>query len=161
FDMLPIFSKEPTLHLGASGAIYGLFGIYMYMIARKNHLIDVRSASIVQTIFLIGLVMTFIQPNINISAHIFGFIGGFFIAPFILNRAERLSFAKIETKKAQYYSKQYGNEDDPEDAIGFDPNRWGKRTSNISPQLRTRLLWTGFFIVVLVGIVLSYYAQYK
>src|SRR5699024_4941876 len=120
FDMLPIFSKEPTLHLGASGSIYGLFGIYMYMIVRQKHLIDMRSASIVQTIFLIGLIMTFIQPNINISAHIFGFIGGFMIAPFILSRAERFSFAKNEWKKAQYYSKKYGNEDDPEDANVFD-----------------------------------------
>src|SRR5699024_8021826 len=104
---------------------------------------------------------TFIQPNINISAHIFGFIGGFMIAPFILSRAERFSFAKNEWKKAQYYSKKYGNEDDPEDAIGFDPNRWGRTTNKIPAKLRSRLLWIGFFIIVLVGIVLSYYAQYN
>lgn len=153
-DMIPFFGNTPTLHLGASGAIYGLFGIYLYMIYFRGELIDQRSANIVQTIFLIGLVMTFIQSNINISAHLFGFIGGFIIGPIVLRRAERFSIAKNEWKKAQYYGKKYAD-DEP---IGFDPNRWNKK-SRIPQKVRTKLLWIGFFVIVITGIVLSYYAQ--
>lgn len=156
-DMLPLFDKMPSFHLGASGAIYGLFGIYLYMIYFRAPLIDPRSASIVQTIFLIGLVMTFLQSNINISAHLFGFIGGFIIGPLILRRAERFSYAKNEWKKAQYYSRKYGDGTD-ENAIGFNPDRW-KQKSRIPQAVKTRLMWTFFIIILLTGIVLSYYAQ--
>lgn len=104
-------------HLGASGAIYGLFGIYLFMIYFRKHLIDKGNASIVQTIFIIGLVMTFIQPNINIAAHIFGFIGGFAIGPMILKNAEPFSMAKNYARQTKKYDDDY---------IRFDPNRWNK-----------------------------------
>lgn len=74
-------------HIGASGSVYGLFGVYMFIIWRKNYLIDRANSQIVMTIFFLGLVMTFIRPGINISAHVFGFLGGLLIAPLFLKNA--------------------------------------------------------------------------
>lgn len=74
------------LYVGASGAIFGLFGIYLFMIAFRKQLIGRSDAQIVLTIFIIGLLMTFVRSNINEYAHIFGFIGGFILAPLVLTK---------------------------------------------------------------------------
>lgn len=86
----------PTLYayVGASGAIYGLFGIYIFMVAFRKHLIDQANSQIVMIIFIVGLVMTFIQPGINMYAHIFGFIGGIALGPIVLINAQPFSLRR-------------------------------------------------------------------
>ncbi|WP_174735209.1 rhomboid family intramembrane serine protease [Mesobacillus harenae] len=66
-------------HVGASGAIYGLFGFYLSLIFFNRHMLSNENSQIILTIAAIGIIMTFIQPNINITAHIFGLVAGFFI----------------------------------------------------------------------------------
>jgi len=138
-----------TPHLGASGAIYGLFGIYLFMVFFRKHLIDAANASIVQVIFVIGLVMTFIQPNINIAAHIFGFIGGFAIGPVMLKNVQPFSMERnYARRRATFHDGD----------IQFDPNRWNKRRL-IPPKLRKYLFWFIFGGLVLLGIISSYFAR--
>jgi membrane associated rhomboid family serine protease len=74
------------VHVGSSGAIFGLFGFYISMAMYQKHMLSRESSQTVLTIAAISVVMTFIQPNINITAHIFGLIAGFLIG--------RLSFKK-------------------------------------------------------------------
>lgn len=129
---------SPIPHIGASGAIYGLFGIYLFMVLFRKHLIDPGNAQIVMTIFFIGLVMTFIRPGINIYAHLFGFIGGFALGPLILRQANPFSIYRNRPSKSS------------SEGIGFDPNRWVKKRKR---KKITRIIVIAFIILVVIGII--------
>ncbi|PAV30707.1 rhomboid family intramembrane serine protease [Virgibacillus profundi] len=134
------YAFEPTafyMHLGASGAIFGLFGIYVFMIAFRKSLIDQANSQIVMTIFIIGLIMTFLRSNINISAHIFGFFGGFIIAPLVLSNVRPFS---------PWRNRRYRDDD----SIQFDPNRWKKR--RIPSKLKKNIFWIILGILVVLGL---------
>src|SRR5699024_11877992 len=88
-----------TPHVGASGAIYGLFGIYIYMAVFRKDLLDPASVQIGMAFFIIGMLMTFLRPGINISAHVFGFICGFVLVPIILPGAK--PFSMWQTSRMQ------------------------------------------------------------
>lgn len=139
---------EPTSmipHLGASGAIYGLLGLYIYMTAMRKDLIDAGSARVVTIILIIGLVMTFIRPNINIAAHIFGFIAGFAIGPITLRKAVPYLIATMRANAQQ-------EKKDP----GFNPNRW-KRKRRIPRVIRKNMAWIIFILIVLIGFFARYF----
>lgn len=130
----PIF----YLHLGASGSIFGLFGVYLFMVLYRKHLIDQANAQIVSTILVIGLIMTFIRPGINIYGHIFGLVGGFMIAPLVLNNVQR-------------YYRRYSSRPTTNEDISFNPNRWNKkRTSN--KKIVKYVIWGLIAILILVGL---------
>ena len=65
-------------HVGASGAIYGVFGAFGALVyyARKTM---PQLKQIILPIIVISVIMTFLQPNINITAHLTGLIVGFLI----------------------------------------------------------------------------------
>ncbi|WP_181350156.1 rhomboid family intramembrane serine protease [Thalassobacillus sp. CUG 92003] len=126
-------------HLGASGAIFGIFGVYVFMVVYRKNLIDQTNSQIVMTIFIIGLVMTFVQPNINILGHLFGFIGGFAIAPLVLRNAQPFSIWR--TKRSP--------RDDGD--ITFNPDRWRKRRFPWT-RLLTYVLWGGIALLVIIGL---------
>src|SRR5699024_5309993 len=75
-----------------------LFGIFIFMVYLRKRLIDPGSAQMITVIFVIGLALSFIQTNINIAAHIFGFIGGFALAPLFLAKAEPYSIAMVKQR---------------------------------------------------------------
>ncbi|NYE09529.1 membrane associated rhomboid family serine protease [Bacillus niacini] len=67
------------VHVGSSGAIFGLFGYYISIILFRKHLLSQQNSQIILFICALSLIMTFLQPNINITAHIFGLAGGFLL----------------------------------------------------------------------------------
>ncbi|PKR77015.1 rhomboid family intramembrane serine protease [Halalkalibacillus sediminis] len=89
-----ILANVATLYLaplnyasvGASGAIFGLFGLYVFMLLFRQDLLDSQSRQMIMVIVIFALVMTFVNSNINIYAHIFGLIAGVALGPIILNR---------------------------------------------------------------------------
>ncbi|MFH7819972.1 rhomboid family intramembrane serine protease [Neobacillus thermocopriae] len=66
-------------HVGSSGAIFGLFGYYIAIIVFRKNILSKQNSQIIITLAVISLVMTFVEPNINITAHIFGLLGGFLL----------------------------------------------------------------------------------
>lgn len=125
-------------HVGASGAIFGLFGIYVFMVVFRKHLIDAGSAHIIKVILIIGLIMTFIRPGINIYAHVLGFAAGFLIAPLVLGNAR------------PYYPGQYQRRYEDDGEIRFDPNRWKKRRSFRRGKINP--LWVIIVVLVVIGL---------
>lgn len=126
-------------HVGASGAIYGLFGIYLYMTMFRKDLIDYASSQIVTTILVIGLITTVILPNINVIGHIFGFISGLAIAPIILVRAKRFTMPMEIHRHIEH--------DEPT----FHPNRWRRRRFN--KNIIFKIIWGLFILFVLAGLI--------
>ncbi|MCM3164829.1 rhomboid family intramembrane serine protease [Metabacillus litoralis] len=114
-------------HIGASGAIFGLFGAYLFMVYFRKGIIDQANTQIIISILVIGLIMTFINTNINVVAHIFGMIGGFLLSPILI-------------KKPRHYSYQ-----------SFHTPNTARKTNVFSLNLRT-LFWIIFGILILIGL---------
>lgn len=128
-------------HLGASGAIYGLFGIYLYMVLLRKDLMDQSSTQIILVITVIGVIMTFIQSNINIYGHIFGLIGGLAIAPLVLRKA------------IPYWASRMRRKERPpvdDDTISFDPNRWNKK--RLPSHIKKKIIWGVLGLLILLGL---------
>lgn len=72
------------IHVGASGAIYGLFGLYVFIAMKRPYYMDKQSTQLILTIIGIGLIMTFLSPNTNVVAHLAGLMAGFLLGPLFL-----------------------------------------------------------------------------
>lgn len=129
----------PT-HLGASGAIFGLLGIYVYLVIYRKDLIDQANAQLVMTMIIIGLVMTFINSNINIFAHLFGFIAGAALAPIILTGVKPYSAHRVVHRQNE---------------VSFDPNRWRKK--RFSQKRTKQIIWGAFIAFVIIGILARFF----
>lgn len=77
------------IHVGASGAIFGLFGCFVAIILFRKDLISQANTQIIITITVIGVIMTFLQPNINVTAHLFGLLAGFLVGCALLSNKKR------------------------------------------------------------------------
>lgn len=71
-----VFMESTSLSIGASGAIFGLFGSLAYFTYKyRATLNNFLRSSILPTIF-INLILGFLLPNVDVSAHVGGLIGG-------------------------------------------------------------------------------------
>lgn len=72
-------SSEISLSVGASGAIYGIYGAFLAIIVLRRWMLDRSSAQTVQIILAMGFVYSFLMANINWLAHLGGLVGGFLV----------------------------------------------------------------------------------
>ncbi|WP_235886131.1 rhomboid family intramembrane serine protease [Paenibacillus cymbidii] len=75
-----LFHSEPYMAIGASGAIFGVYGAYIYIGLFKPEVLDIQSRKTMYTIVIIGIVFTFISRQVNVSAHLGGFVAGVALA---------------------------------------------------------------------------------
>ena len=84
-------------HVGASGAIFGIFGAFGALVYHTKKMLP-QLRQIILPIIGLGVVMTFIGPNINAAAHIGGLIVGFLIGLSIFHPKRIISWRKPKVK---------------------------------------------------------------
>ncbi|MBL3649703.1 rhomboid family intramembrane serine protease [Bacillus vallismortis] len=85
------YVTEPLdyVHVGASGAIFGLFGVYLFMVLFHKELIGQEHSKMIVTLLAFAVLMSFINSNINMMAHLFGLCGGFLLSFLCVQKKER------------------------------------------------------------------------
>jgi len=68
---------SPYLSVGASGAIFGLFGALLYFRQVRRDLFDRFFGPRVILLIVINVAMGFLMPNIDIYGHLGGLLGGY------------------------------------------------------------------------------------
>lgn len=86
---------------GASGAIYGIYAAYLYLAIFRRELFDKQMKQTIVTIVAIGFLYSFIVPNIDIYAHIGGFVGGFVMIALIAFSVKRKYRRQTGSNEAQ------------------------------------------------------------
>ncbi|RJE86929.1 rhomboid family intramembrane serine protease [Paenibacillus sp. 1011MAR3C5] len=80
---------------GASGGIYGIYGAYLFLSLFRKDVLDADSSKTVTIILIVGIVYSIIVPNVDLYAHVGGFVGGFvfmaILSTIIKRRARRYS----------------------------------------------------------------------
>jgi rhomboid protease GluP len=116
-------------HVGSSGAIFGLFGYYLSMIMFRKHMLSRQNSQIILTLLVISLIMTFLDSNINITAHLFGLLGGFFLG-----------------------AVPYFNKEDFSESIKSVGNwAFGKRKSIALQSPLKVIIWGAVLIIAIIG----------
>jgi len=80
FGTLGSFIFTKALSVGASGAIFGLFGSYLYLYISNPRIFHKKQLLNLLTIIGINLLLGILIENIDNFAHIWGLIGGFIIS---------------------------------------------------------------------------------
>ena len=78
-NIATFFLQAPDYQsLGASGAVFGILGAFGALVYYTKRILP-QLRQIILPIIVISIVMTFVQPNINATAHITGLVVGFLI----------------------------------------------------------------------------------
>ncbi|WP_059054216.1 rhomboid family intramembrane serine protease [Paenibacillus senegalimassiliensis] len=86
-----VYRLDSTLHIsvGASGAVYGVYGAFLYIALFQRQLMDTSSRKTLYSLLMVGGVYSLLIPQINLAAHLGGLVGGFFIYGLIIRLLKR------------------------------------------------------------------------
>ncbi|KRF63145.1 hypothetical protein ASG99_22995 [Bacillus sp. Soil768D1] len=73
-------------HIGSSGAIFGLLGFFLYLVMFNKSNFSNNEKNTIYTLTGIAIIMTFIQPQINVVGHLAGLVTGVLTAPLYLRK---------------------------------------------------------------------------
>mgnify|MGYP000016931772 CR=1 FL=1 len=110
--LLYYFGGDAVLTVGASGAIYGVLGTFLYLTINHPEMFDPRDAQGIKGLIVINVIFTFRAANISIAGHIGGLITGYLIAAFLFkDKAKR----KKQWQNKSYYQDPFTDVRDLED----------------------------------------------
>ncbi len=90
FGSLGSFIFNSAISVGASGAIFGLFGAYIYLYISRPHIFHYKQLLNLFGIIGINLLFGILFPNIDNWGHIWGLVGGFIVSWSLGIRGENL-----------------------------------------------------------------------
>ncbi|WNS46156.1 rhomboid family intramembrane serine protease [Paenibacillus sp. MMS20-IR301] len=70
--------------VGASGAIYAVYGAFLYIAVLQRNMMDEGSRKTLYGVLVMGIIMSFATPHVDYMAHIGGLIAGFFLYGLII-----------------------------------------------------------------------------
>ena len=89
-NVATLFIQPPFyISVGASGAIFGLFGVYAAILFIFKERAPAELKQVMLPLLFISVIMTFFTANVNVTAHIAGLIAGFFIGLFIFYKSKQ------------------------------------------------------------------------
>ncbi|SKC43642.1 rhomboid family intramembrane serine protease [Maledivibacter halophilus] len=80
FGSLGSFIFTKSVAVGASGAIFGLFGAYIYLYISRPNVFNTKFLKNLLSIIGLNLFLGIVFPNIDNWAHIWGLVGGIIIS---------------------------------------------------------------------------------
>lgn len=83
------YIMSPTISIGASGAIFGLFGACLIFAVRMKKRIGKGFLSNIIQVIVINLIIGFTLPNIDNFAHIGGLLGGVVTGAAFFNKSDK------------------------------------------------------------------------
>ncbi|MFS0869919.1 rhomboid family intramembrane serine protease [Paenibacillus xylanilyticus] len=85
---------EVTISVGASGAIYAIYGAFLYVALFQRTMMDEASRKTLYTLLAFGIIFSFAMSNISWMAHLGGLLGGFFIYGLLIRLWKPRKFRK-------------------------------------------------------------------
>ncbi|RFU60652.1 rhomboid family intramembrane serine protease [Peribacillus glennii] len=73
------------VHVGSSGAIFGVLGYYLWLALIVKDGVARQHATTIYGLTALAVIMTFIQPDVNVTGHLGGFAAGIALAPLFTN----------------------------------------------------------------------------
>ncbi|QOS78144.1 rhomboid family intramembrane serine protease [Paenibacillus sp. JNUCC31] len=84
----------PTISVGASGAIYAIYGAFLYVALFQRTMMDEASRKTLYTLLVFGIIFSFAMSGISWMAHLGGLLGGFFIYGLLIRLWKPRSFKR-------------------------------------------------------------------
>jgi rhomboid protease GluP len=84
-NIATLLLKSPFfVHAGSSGALFGLFGAYLYLFYTNEDKIQPKEKQLFLLLVISNIFFTFTLSNINILSHLTGLVSGSLLIPFLL-----------------------------------------------------------------------------
>lgn len=71
--------NDPHLAVGASGAIYGIYGAYLFIALYRKQMLDEQSRKTILLIIVIGVLSSIVNIRVDFWGHIGGMLTGFLL----------------------------------------------------------------------------------